>query len=170
MTGIMTSNAQSCGALTGVNQMISISDLDAGGDITISNIKQDSNVKVNFTCMQNAQTQSDLANQFQQELKNNMKQATSGYQFRPSETETVNRNINELATQVNVSNVADCMAKSFSDQTTLIQRLSAKKDIWIENLAQTAIMDATANCMQTNGNVTKLKREPKQLKMLGFRV
>jgi hypothetical protein len=35
MTGIMTSNAQSCGASTGVNH------LDAGGDITISNIKQD---------------------------------------------------------------------------------------------------------------------------------
>jgi hypothetical protein len=100
MTGIMTSNAQSCGASTGVNQMISISDLDAGGDITISNIKQDSNVKVNFSCMQNAQTQSDLANQFEQELKNNMKKATSGYQFQPSETETIYRNINELATQV----------------------------------------------------------------------
>lgn len=154
MTNVMMSNAQSCGASTGVNQMISLSDIDAEGDVTISGIKQDSNLKFDFSCMQTSGNQADLSSKFSDQLKQDMKQTTSGYQFQPSETETVNRAINEITTNIGMSNVANCMANSFTDQTQLIDKIKATGNVKIENLAQTAIQDVTATCLQNNSNVT----------------
>lgn len=162
-TNVIQENAQNCGASTGVDQMIKISDLNAGGDINISNITQDSNVKFNFSCMQEASNQANLETQLANSVRSELDQLTSGYQFQPSEQEQINTTKNNITTNLTSRNLAECTSRMFSNQETIINNLNAKRNININNIAQTAILDVASTCNQSNQNlqnaITSLETE-----------
>lgn len=162
-TNVLQENAQNCGASTGVDQMIKISDLNAGGDINISNITQASDVKFNFSCMQEASNQANIETQLANAVRSELDQMTSGYQFQPSDQEQINTTKNNIATNLTSRNLAECTSRMFSNQETIINRLNARGNININNIAQTAILDVASTCNQSNKNlqnaITKLETE-----------
>lgn len=156
VTNIVKENAQSCGSTTGISQMIKISDLKAKGNIELDGVSQDSIDNFDFSCMQVSENQVELEKKLQEEIKNNIEQKTSGYQFQPTELTTINNAINNLSTNVKSSSISKCISNKFINQEINIKDLeSTDGNITIKNIAEKAIMAGTAKCMQSNTDITK---------------
>lgn len=155
VSNILKSNAQKCGATTGVQQMIDISKLKAKGKIVIDGVGQDSMDKFDFSCMQTAENQVDLQKNVNEKIKNDLVQKTSGYQFQPSELTSINEAINKVTTNVDIKNVASCISEKFINNKISINDLESTNDgITVKNVAQKAIMAGTSQCMQLNSDAT----------------
>jgi hypothetical protein len=148
VTNVAVSNSSSCSADGSAKQTLSLSDVNAGGDIDIGNISQDAKVTVNMNCLQRDITDVNTMRQIQNDLKNSVQQATSGFQFQPSDQETINRTENNITSNANLSSIAQCMANTFTNQDLVLSHITAKGNIKIHDLAQTAVAATASECVQ----------------------
>ncbi len=154
ITDIVKENAQSCGSTTGISQMMKVSGLKAK-KITVSGLDQSSTDNFDFTCMQVAENKVELEKKLQENVKTNVEQKTSGYQFQPSEQETITNALNSVSTNIKSKSISDCISNKFINQELTVADLEAEDEITVENLSQTAIMAGTSKCMQSNTDITK---------------
>lgn len=70
-------NASKCGANMIQDQQITISNITAAGPITINDINQFQNNSISFSCSQNQQARTAIANQLYQEMINNLQNSNS---------------------------------------------------------------------------------------------
>lgn len=154
ITDIVKENAQSCGASTGISQMMKVSGLKAK-NINVNGLSQSSTDNFDFTCMQVAENKVELEKKLQESVKNDVEQKTSGYQFQPSEQETITNALNSVSTNIKSKSISDCISNKFINQELTIADLNAEEDINLENLSQTAIMAGASKCMQSNTDITK---------------
>lgn len=148
ISNTFVSNASSCSGSGGIKQTLDIENIQAGGNIDISGGSQTGTVALNFSCLQNNNISQDSVQEIQNAIKQGIQQKTSGFQFQPSTQTTISKTENDIVSNINLSQVADCVANSFADQEQIYRNLSAKGNITLSNLAQTAVNDSTSKCVQ----------------------
>jgi hypothetical protein len=149
----MMSNSANCSMGNGINQKILIENIETDGDINFSGLNQSADVKMNFNCLQSQGLQASDVQKIKDNIKSDLEQKASGYRFQPTEQETINKTINKISSELNLDNVSSCIANALTNQETVISKLKAKKNVNINNIAQTAITDTTAQCIQDQSGI-----------------
>jgi len=141
-TSITNIARASQGVITGT-QVIHISGISAGGDLTISNIKQKQVAKIDFSRAISVINKDTLRNIMENAIKvaetndQNVKTALfGGNALATSDTTIHNTNVNEVMNSYTYNDFTNDMQQVTGAQTIDISSLSALGNVTIENLSQ----------------------------------
>lgn len=154
ITNILNTNALNCAISTGIDQSIKISNINAGRDANIKGVLQNSESKLDFSCLSKNSSQNDIQNQVQQAVTSALDQTTSGFQFSPNDQTQINTLKNNVVNNLNTSNITTCVANAYTNQNILIQQINANRDVNVDDINQSATQTAVANCTSQNSALT----------------
>lgn len=180
MTDILMESSQSCSQNNNLAQTLTLNNIDSSGTncrINISDNKQEAVQTPNFTCSQQTQQDNDLMAKLQTKLQQEAESKTSGVPLGSSKAISANvaNVVNEIETNVKISNVAKCVQDNSLSQDMVIKNIKSgcpgycKKgckdgytcdmslcELKISNLGQVATQAAVAKCLSSNSQLNKV--------------
>jgi hypothetical protein len=171
VTDVMMESSSNCSASSSASQTMSFNDIRARGcSVDFSNISQDATITTNFTCAQDSNQNTDLLNKFGSKLDQSVEatlKGLSGAVVSKSEAQTITNAKNEIKNNINLSQVANCIAKSMADQKMQFGKIEVDcresdpgdKKLSFRNISQKLIATQTSKCMQSNAQVVKAINE-----------
>lgn len=168
ITDILVSSSASCGATQSAEQSLTFSDIKTNGcKVRWSDISQDARLETNFTCAQDTSQDAELANKFKKTLDNQVEASIKGLNIGLSnvETETKNDILNRIATNINMSNIASCVAGSLGKQRMAYDRIEIDcegaddKTVTFDNISQKLTAHQVTKCVQSNKQASEAVNE-----------
>lgn len=144
VSNVLMSNSSSCTAGGTFSQTLNVENIKAGGDITISGVSQNLTSTVNLNCVQKSGFTNQELTQIQNDIKQQIDQKTSNYQFQPSEQTVITTSTQNISNSTTMNNVATAIANQFASQAQIYKNLQGGGNITLSNLSQTAIATTTA--------------------------
>lgn len=169
VTNIMVENSSLCSQSSTANQEMSFSDIKAKGcTVNFNDISQDAKITTNFTCMQNAEQNADMANKFSAEIDKKLSAELKGLPsalISNSETESITKVRNKITANISLSNVAKCISDSMMSQKQQFGKIdvdctgAVDKSLNFKNISQKLISTNVAKCVQANQQVAESVNE-----------
>jgi len=187
ITNTLLQSSKNCSQNNSSNQFINMSNIkiQEGCKPNFSRISQTSTSVPNFTCAQNVSNKEDLEREVNKKLKENIEQTMKGspgfLDTTVNKTESVNRLVQEVTKELNISNVGKCVQDNIANQYIKMDgyEASCAKHCWdddsyklrcknkgdcnqedcivnISDISQTLTQNAVANCMLKENSVIKV--------------
>jgi len=187
ITNTLIQSSKNCSQNNSSNQFINMSNIKVqkGCKINFSGISQTSTSVPNFTCAQNVSNKEDLEREVNKQLKENIEQTMKGspgfLDTTVNKTESVNRLVQEVTNNLNISNVGKCVQDNIANQYIKMNgyEASCARHCWdddsyklrcknkgdcpqedcianISNISQTLTQNAVSNCMLNENNVNEI--------------
>lgn len=172
LTNIAISNSTKCNADSINNQELNISNINADGcQLIISDLTQNISVNQNIKCISASVNNTDLQNQFKTELQEQLKaelEVDALAKLIPGDTKneinTITEVSNEISTNVDISQLLECVSTNINNQLINLKQIDAKCYSWqtpkerrltIKNIKQQILASQIQECMQQNETITK---------------
>lgn len=181
MTNVMMKSSQECTQTNTLAQTMNFDNITAkeGCSLSFTGIKQEAKQSPNFTCAMNSSNSSELSNAFKSQLEQqaNAKVSGVGGALNSQAMSTnINNTINNIVTNVDVSQVATCVQDNLAEQTMNFQKIEASCPIYCRNpqlcnglpeslcdfskcevkfadIEQNMVQEAVASCLSENETV-----------------
>jgi len=189
VTKVLISSSSTCGQSNSLTQSQVFNNIkgDTGCSVNITNVSQTANQTPNFTCSSNTSNSTDLMSQLQTQLKQqaeaNIENSTLGNA--EAQTTNINKIVNDISTDINISSVSSCVQDNFLKQSQGVNTISAscpsycrdpsicvqmapydpkfcdmsKCAIEVSDFAQASMQGAVGNCLASNQNYQKILSE-----------
>ncbi len=169
VSDVVMSNTSKCSSESKNIQNMSFSDIKIKGCKTnFSNISQTADVNVNFSCIQNNKNESELLNEFKTSVDKNLKASLGGLPsaiLTNTENTAVTNIRNEIESKLNISNISDCMNKTYNDQRLEFGKIDIDctgldpKDriVSFDNISQKLVQTLVAKCVADLTNISEIK-------------
>jgi len=162
LTSVLLENSMGCTGSTSTLQEITIGDMDIKYcKFNISDINQDAKVTLNLDCAQNSTNETDLQSKFSTKLTEDLEAKIKNLNIGLNSTDTTSLTdaTNIIKNEINVKNVATCIANQMLTQKMTIGKFTVEclpgDSFNINNINQTIISSTVTKCIQDNANVTK---------------
>jgi hypothetical protein len=163
ITDVLISNSSQCMQTGTTDQELKIGDITTSGcTVNISNISQTTSVLANFACSQSSANSADLQNKLAAALKSNTAATLSGLPtaiVSVSETKSVDSLVNEVLSNINMTNIASCVSSEINKQKMSIGGIKSSCYPWqsvnITDVVQSLIVKTVSKCVQSNANTAK---------------
>jgi hypothetical protein len=186
ISNVLASSSSSCGQNNSLIQEQVFKDIDVGEycGFNASNISQTAIQSPNFTCASDSKNDSALANQFKNELDQQVKASVSNSTIGNAVANSINKNktINEISNNISISNVSSCVQDNFLKQSQGFHTIKASCpgycknpqlcvgldpkicdmslcQVNFNNISQLATQNAVASCLSSNANYQKVLSE-----------
>lgn len=179
ITDTLIGNSQNCSQSNSSSQKLNISKIKTKGcPITISDISQNSVSIPNFSCYSESLNSLNFKNDLQNAVKQNAKSETSGLVgafWSESYSSTINNNITDIETNLNLQNLSKCIQDNTAEQTLDINNIEVdcspcygdfcktyptselctfcKGGVSINNISQKILQNAVGKCIGKNTNI-----------------
>lgn len=167
LTNVLLQSATTCRSYTGVNQIMSFSNIKSVNcDFILDGINQSANLSTNLSCAQDSTQNAEVLNKFATNLDQELKAELSGIPgaiFSNTETNSIINLQNQIVNNINISQVAECVSQAIYNQTLTFDKheydCSKKGSVTIRNVSQSIISENVTKCLQTNNQITKAAQE-----------
>lgn len=150
---------QGCSTGQEIRQNIKLGDLDGVTGLTI---EANATQVTNLVCFSELDATVDQSTSLSNAIKSDLKASAEagqivGYGESDTQTESINRNVNNIATNVSVSSLQTCIAEQFAEQNVEIGNIKNSSEITITIASS---QNAMVNCLQKQStyisNVTEV--------------
>lgn len=187
MTNLIMSNSSTCEQNNNSVQTLKIKDIVAkdGCSLTISDIDQNMTISPNFSCTSDSSNEADLLAKFKTQLSQDANATISGFSSAINSsvsTDVKNKIINDITSNINVSNTSKCVQNNIAEQYASFSNITAscpiycrsptvaatlcaknpsvcdfsKCDVKIKDISQNITQTAVADCLSSQANITKV--------------
>jgi hypothetical protein len=166
VTNILMESSQNCSATVSTSQTVSISDIKTiGCRLNVGGVSQEATISQNFSCAQDSSQNADMQAKLKTQLEASSEAATKGVTVgsNSSNAETISNLTNDVLNNVNVSNIASCVAEAVAKQEAGIARIEADcrgmergdNIVNVGNIAQLITLAQVSKCTQGNVQASK---------------
>jgi hypothetical protein len=183
MTNVLMKSSQNCTQTNISSQNMNFEGITAkdGCSLSFTGIKQEAKQSPNFTCAMNSSNSSELSNSLKTKLEQDASAKVSGVGGALNSqamSSTINTAINNIVTNVDISNVSNCVQDNLNTQTMNFQNIQAscpaycrnpklceglpasicdmnKCEVKYADIEQNMVQEAVASCLSTNTTVQK---------------
>jgi len=182
MTNVMMKSSQNCTQTNVASQIMNFEGITAreGCSLSFTGIKQEAKQSPNFTCAMSSANSSELSNALKSQLQQDAAAKVSGVGGALNSqaiSTTITNTINNIATNVDVSQVANCVQDNLAEQTMNFQKIEAscptycrnpqlckgveslcdfsKCEVKFADIEQNMVQEAVASCLSENATVQK---------------
>lgn len=165
ITDIMMSNSSNCTANASTEQSLSFSDIKTVGcKLDFSNITQETDISQNLTCLLDTSQTTELQKELETKLKAKAEAQTKGmpiFSYSGTDSTTISKLVNEVVTNIDMSNISTCVANSLSKQSAEFKGITANctgmddPTVSFNNIKQILISTQVAECIQKNEKAVK---------------
>lgn len=142
----------------------------AEGDINITGVSQNMEIRLNFTCAQSVEQESGLLQKFKNDLDKQISAKTEGAGLPLSSNQSMSASItkikNNITTNIKISNVAQCVQNTIASQRMTLSNIirncpkgAGSGNINIRDIKQQLVASSVASCIQNNKALNKASQE-----------
>jgi hypothetical protein len=148
MTDVMMNSSQKCSQSNALVQTMNFDNIksEPGCSLRFSNISQDAKQSPNFSCAQQAENSASLLSDFKTTLQQEADSKTGGLggSINSQSISTVNNAlINEVTSNINMNQVAECIQDTLAEQTTNFTNITGSCPSWCNNPALCGGLDSS---------------------------